>query len=333
MTDKTTKIYLIITIDTEVPQGLGSDYDASCQGFRSFVYGKVDQTDYGFPKIMEICNKHNCKATFFVSVFDYGKYGESAIAEVCRKILQDHHDDQLHTHPNRVYDKKKPEMCLYPLNKQIQIVKDGKALLMKWTGENLIAHRAGAYGLNEDTLKALHANEIPIDSSMFYNHHNCKVTWTKNKVVERNGIIEIPVTGFYRTNHLKVGPVLIKGPQRFVKTDIDWATLDELIYFVKEAKKHDIRVINLFMHSYSLLKFDQNLSNIEPDRADINKLDDFLSFVSSDPLVKIITTQDFYKMYQQDPREFVGSDYVPTIENPIYFKNLLKSIYNKVLKN
>lgn len=46
-------------------------------------------------------------------------------------------------------------MYLYSLNKQTEIIKDGKELVKEWTGEYPIAHRAGAYGINENTFMAL----------------------------------------------------------------------------------------------------------------------------------------------------------------------------------
>jgi len=86
MTKMFAKLFVIITVDTEDSQGLAPDYNDAFQELRYFVYGEIDKDYYGFPKIMEICDKHDCKATFFVSIFDCGKYGKSVIIEVCQLI-------------------------------------------------------------------------------------------------------------------------------------------------------------------------------------------------------------------------------------------------------
>ena len=45
----------------------------------------------------------------------------------------------------------------------------------KWSGAHPISHRAGAYGANTDTLKALKKLNLEIDSSNFAEHNNCKI--------------------------------------------------------------------------------------------------------------------------------------------------------------
>jgi len=155
---------------------------------------------------------------------------------------------------------------------------------------------------------------------------------------ESNSIIEILVTIFQRIRRVKLCNWVLKRQSRFVKTDIDWASLDELKCFVKQAKANDIKVMNLFMYSYSLLNFDRDFTYFEPDWNDIEKLDKFLDFVSNDPEIKVVTMKEFYEMYQKNPEQFIGSDYVPVIEydeqfNPFkYGTRKAKSIIKKVIR-
>jgi hypothetical protein len=60
---------------------------------------------------------------------------------------------------------------------------------------------------------------------------------------------------------------------------------------VQRAKENDIKVMNLFMHSYSLLNFDKDFKHFEPDWNDIEKLD------AKDPEIEVITIKQFYEMY------------------------------------
>ena len=320
-----TNLYLLITVDVENPQT--PFFEGKCQ--ENTILNK-NRRSSGLLQILKMMSKFNFRAVFFVNVFEESIWNKDVMIKICKNISATGGDLQLHVHPVWRYNKSKKHLWQYALDEQIKIIKDGKELLKEWTGEYPLAHRAGAYGLNNDTLKALRINNISIDSSMFYSHPNCKVTWTKNKVVEKNGTVEIPVTGFYRNTCWKFGPLTFKKRRKFIKTDIDWATLDELKYFVEKAKKHDIRVMNLFMHSYSLLKFDQNFSNAEPDWDDINKLNDFLSFVSSDPQIKVITMREFYEMYQKNPEQFTGSDFIPQVDNLGSFRSISQKIYRKM---
>lgn len=327
------KLHIIITVDTEDSQRPQVVFNKKVRELKSMIYGKVEGQYFGFPKILEICDSYHIKITFFLSVFDCGKYGKKALETICRIIKEKGYDIQLHTHPRRSYDKDRREMYLYSLDEQIKIVKEGKELIKEWTGEYPIAHRAGAYGINEDTLRALQVNNIPIDSSMFFSCPNCKVTWTRNKVVEKDSLIEIPVTVFSRKCYVNLGHIKIPFCNNYyVKTDIDWATLDELKFFVQEAKNHDIRVMNLFMHSYSLVKFDKNFSHLEPDYDDIEKLQSFLDYASNDEDIELITIKEFYNRYQGNSDEFEGSDYVPCIESRRFWNQIPKKVFKRIFK-
>lgn len=311
-------IYVIITIDVEVSERYLTD--DRTEEFNNMIYGNVKGAYYGFPKIMEICKKYEILSTFFLDVFEEKRYGESQFIKVCEQIKSEGFDLQLHVHPSRAYDLKRPSMWQYSLEEQIEIIKDGKQILSKWIGEQYIAYRGGNfYGIDHNTFTALKENNIRIDSSSFYGHENCKAVVTKNKVVEYNSIIEVPVTVFQRNSQIKfLNRVLWQKPS-IIKTDINSASLDELKWFVRQAKEHDIKVMNLFMHSYSFLKFDRNFSHFKPDWDDIEKFDVFLRLVTSDPEIQIITMKQFYDLYKTDSEQFIGSDYVPIIENEEQF--------------
>jgi hypothetical protein len=181
-------------------------------------------------------------------------------------------------------------------------------LIKKWTGEYPIAYRGGSYySINKDTITALKKNNIPIDTTMFYGNPDCKFTFSKNKAVEKSGIIEVPVTIFKR--NIKLFGININS--KYIKTDISWATLDELKFFVRKAKMNNIKVMNLFMHSYSLMKFNQNFSEFQPDYNNIDKLKTFLKFISDDKSIEVLTMKKFYDIYKENASLFIGSDYVP----------------------
>ena len=318
------KLYLLITIDTESL--------VQTPPFRNKYGNDLIYSDLGVPQILKILGQFKFSATFFLNVFEHFVWGKDKMSMISKTILTAGSDIQLHTHPIWGFDPNREHMYQYSLDEQIEIIREGKELIKEWTGGYPIAHRAGAYGLNEDTLIALKENNIPIDSSMFYSHPNCKIVWARNKILERNGIIEVPVTGFYRDVCWGAGPLSLKRSRSFVKTDIDWASLDELKNFVKEAKKHNIRVMNLFMHSYSLIRWDSGFTNFRPDYADIEKFTNFLKLIKSDKEIEVITMREFYDLYKKNPGLFNGSDHVPLIRQKEPFRNLVYKAVKKVLK-
>ncbi|MCH8290363.1 polysaccharide deacetylase family protein [Candidatus Poribacteria bacterium] len=323
-----TKLFIIITIDTEDSQDNDVVLTAKSE-IDSMIFGRLESGVFGFEKIIEICDSNKVPANFFIDVCEVEKYGDDVWKEICQTIQAHGHEVELHTHPGRLYDYRREHLWEYSLSEQIEILKHGRELIKKWTNEYPVAHRAGAYGINEDTFTALKENDIPIDSSSFYSHPNCKAIITKNEIVEHNEIIEIPVTIFQRWRQVSLGNHILKQQSSIVKTDIDWATLHELKTYVRQAKANDIRIMNLFMHSYSLLKFDQSCTNFAPDWEDIEKLDKFLSFVTDDPEIRIITLKEFHQLYQNNPKPFLGVNDVPIVDYSEKF-NLIQYVARRI---
>ena len=143
-----TKTIVLITIDTEF----------STHKDDVGVVGRIDGKDYGVARLVELLDKYHMKATWFIDVYTSKKQYLPAFINTCRK-LQDHgHDLQLHTHPNGLYDPKRGSMQDYSLAEQIEIIARGKKIFMEWLGREPFAHRAGDWGANHNTLKALQAN-------------------------------------------------------------------------------------------------------------------------------------------------------------------------------
>lgn len=320
------KLYVIISVDVEDALPLKFIHENDVKETKSMIYGKIDNEYFGYPKIIDICNEFNVKATFFLDVFEYKRYGEKTFENICKEMIEKGFDVQLHVHPNRGYDEKRWRMEEYSLKEQIKIISDGKELIKKWTGEYPVAYRGGSYySINKDTITALKENNIPIDTTMFYGNPDCKLTFSKNKVVDKYGIIEVPVTIFKR--NLKI--FYINLLSRYIKTDISWASLDELKFFVREAKINNVKVMNLFMHCYSLMKFNQNFSEFQPDYNNINKLKAFLKFISDDKSIKELRMKRFYKMYKENPSLFIGNDYVPEYAVNEKTTSLIRKIIKK----
>jgi len=162
------KTYVLITVD------VGCQHDK--ESLDALTWGRAGTGEtYGITRIMDICDSFNVKATFFVNVWEWKTYSEAEMRRVCEVIKERGNDVQLHTHLSTAYDKDREWPFQYSLKEQIEIMKHGRELTYKWLGEYPIAHRAGGYGADYNTLKAMKATDFFIDSSMLLDDKRCKL--------------------------------------------------------------------------------------------------------------------------------------------------------------
>ncbi len=292
------KVYVNISIDTENMNTL----------FYNKKYSK-SILRIGTQQIIDILNKYNVTATFFLSIFESYNISHDEMKKVSQLI--EPFEVGLHTHPLWI---DKENMHSYSLSKQVKLIKKGIDLFIKFGLKKPKVHRAGAYGLNKDTLQALKDNNILIDSSMFYSHPNCKEIWSKNKVVKKNDIIEFPVT-IFRRNMYDLNNNLISD--KIVKTDLNSMFYDEFIQFIEYCKEGNIKYINLFMHSYSLLKF--NDGKFTKNIRDETKLHRILKYIINDKNIEVITLEQL----QYKDLDKINNDELPVI----------KRVFNENIKN
>ena len=309
---------LILTVDTELsshPEKMG-------------ILGKLNGSEYGISKIMDICDKYGIKATFFVDVYGYKRIGIDEMKEICHSVLKRGHDVQLHTHPD-VYDKKRGYMALYSLDEQIKIIAEGKEFFEKNLGFSPIAHRAGDWGADYNTLKALERNNIPVDCSMFFGWPQCNLiepTLTKNRCVKYGNILEVPATVF-------VSPSLgIFSSYRLF--DLNANPVTELLSILKKLKRAGKEVVVLTLHSFSFLNWNKERTKYWVDNLKIKEFDNFLKKVLSQDDISFVTMKEFYEIKNKenditDETEFIPNSGYGFASYRIWHK-LLNTIADKV---
>ena len=149
-------IYVLFTVDVESTGGGSVQRD---------IWGRLadEPDDHGIDKMMDIFDRHGVGGTFFVNVYEAPTSGADAMAEVCRHIRDRGHDLELHTHPKPMFGV--AYMQQTDLAKQRAILQRGAELIKQWTGVDVIAHRAGGYMANRDTIKACGLAGIPMEFS------------------------------------------------------------------------------------------------------------------------------------------------------------------------
>lgn len=238
-----------------------------------------DGKGFGAPLIMDLLEGHGGRGTFFVDVYNRRTVTEEIIAETVREIAARGHEVGLHTHPafpegRRGYGMARTMKTL-SLDEQTEFVEKGVSLIRDWTGRQPVSHRAGGYGANYDTLRALAASGVKIDSSVFHGYPYCDLNdppLTVNLPVEWGGVLEVPVT--VTRSELKAGAFTLLAMSK--KLDPDWCSPGEIRRQIDAVMATQQTPIILFLHSYSLVDIEGDFS---PRTAAIRDLDEILAYI------------------------------------------------------
>ena len=313
------KIFITIDVETSIGGAFAKPDKLRPVGADKRIYGQIGKREFGIPLIIDILNKHNLKATFFVEPFCSFYFGEKIIKEICHYILNRGHDVQLHLHPDYQIFKcpdwqeraKRKELfpdiiAKYTLDEQINLIKQGKKILEKY-GIKPIAFRAGCFGANLNTLMALKENDFLIDSSynLSFLGKTCfihplhltshlspltsyvsRLTYL-NDLTLINGIYELPITNYY---DFKIGNF-----KRLRTLDVCAVSFYEMKKILRYALKKGPKHITFILHSFSLIKKrDVQYKTARPNFIVISRFKKLCEFLSKNKnLFEVIALSQF----------------------------------------
>lgn len=293
------KVYIMFTIDVESTHRPINDF---------YLFE-------GALKIAEILKCNDIRGVFFCDYLEIHKHGDK-IKDVIKKLSLNH-DVELHAHPGHKVGK---YCCMadFSFEKQFEYIKEGITIFNK-LGIIPKAYRSGAYSINKDTLKALEANSIFIDSSIFPFDERSEIESTPNKIVNFGKVLELPINVFERKTVLRLPFCNITLRKSYSKTDLDWCSLDELLWFIENANECNINFVNIFMHSYSLIKFDSNFKKI--GEKNINKLNSLLKFIKSNKDIEVVSIETIDRIELNNEQDTVK---IPVFKKYLTISTLLK---------
>lgn len=167
-----------LTFDVEVWCGGWQRLDERFPAaFERYIYGRSPAGEYALPKTLEILDRHGLRGVFFVEPLFSARFGSDWLERICRLIGDAGQEIQLHLHPEWTDEirppvfpdkppRKRQHLIHYDLAEQTRLVALGRNLLEAAAGGPVQAFRAGSFAANRDTLLALAANGIAIDSSL-----------------------------------------------------------------------------------------------------------------------------------------------------------------------
>jgi len=327
------KVFITIDVETSIGGAFAKPDKLRPVGADKRIYGQIGKREFGIPLIIDILNKHNLKATFFVEPFCSFYFGEKIIKEICHYILNRGHDVQLHLHPNYQIFKcpdwqeraKRKELfpdiiAKYTLDEQINLIKQGKKILGKY-GIKPIAFRAGCFGANLNTLMALKENDFLIDSSYnlsflaktcflhplhltshlsrFTSHpslltsHISPLTSYVSRLTYLNDLTLI--NGIYELPITNYYDFKIGNFKRLRTLDICAVSFYEMKKILRYALKKGPKHITFILHSFSLIKKrDIQYKTARPNFIVINRFKKLCEFLSKNKnLFKVIALSQF----------------------------------------
>lgn len=262
---------VFFTIDTEVwPDPTSTIYDFDWY-YETHILGKTSKGEFGLPYQLKRFNDLGFVADCYVEPHYTDRYGIDSLKLTLKLIDEFGADIHLHTHPE--YSSPEGVSKLlgdYPIEQQQSMLKSGAQLLEKLCGKKIISHRAGNFGANLSTLKALSNIDIKIDTSfnrMFPMSNQTDDSYTKlnNQFLVYDDVLELPITVFN---------TFVPSISRLFQ--LCACSLSEMKYCLLEAVKKNYLYVVIVSHSFELLR---RLSSNQVDSIVLKRFDGLCKFL------------------------------------------------------
>jgi hypothetical protein len=253
-----TAVYL--TIDTEYASSLpgAAGPGTRAENFARSILCETPSGPVGIGYQMDVMDRHGVKGVFFVDPMPALVWGVAAIEDVVGPIVERGHDVQLHCHPewlelapgNGLSRRTGRNIKDFVLEDQVAILAWARDTLVAAGAPSPVAFRAGNYGANDDTLRALGAIGIAYDSShcpALVGVGECDVSLDADarQPLRHLGVIEVPVGCIENFG----------GTLRHAQ--ITALSLGELTGALAHARDTGIESLTLVSHSFELASRDR----------------------------------------------------------------------------
>jgi hypothetical protein len=251
-----TRVY--ITIDTEYSSGLytGPGADDRAENYARSIACPTPEGPAGITHKLELLAEHGQKAVFFVDPMPALVWGVVAIEDIVGPIVAAGQDVQLHCHTewlglagpaNPLASKATgKDLADFTFEDQCAILDYARTTLIAAGAPAAVAFRAGNYGANDDTLRALAMIGIDYDTShcpALVGRSACRIGLTAENrdPVGHMGVIEVPIGA--------IGT--IGGGLRHAQ--LTALTLAEQVCAIRHARDSGRGSFTLVSHSFELI--------------------------------------------------------------------------------
>lgn len=251
---------LYFTIDTEYSPGFFRKLGRGGrkENFVCSIAGKTPAGTAGIFYEMDVLERHGLKAVFFVDPMPALVWGVEAIADIVGPIVARGHDVQLHLHSewlefagadNPLSGRTGRDIQDFNLDEQCKLLDYARGVLIAAGAPTPVGFRAGNYGANDDTLRALAMLGMRYDSSHCpgIKDSPCGITLGVNSCdpIQHCGVIEVPIG-------------CIEGPRGSLRHfQLTALSHVEVLAALRHATRQGQTSMTLVAHSFELLSRDR----------------------------------------------------------------------------
>lgn len=270
---------VLITVDTELSAGQQQRGLSARANFESSVLGRCPSGDFGIGWQMETLDRFGLKGVYFVDPIPALVHGEDVIADIVRPIVDAGHEVQLHAHTEWLQwadaipttQRYGESIADYSFDDQVRLLDYGCGVLERAGAPRPIAFRAGNYGANDDTLRALAAIGLVWDSSVnaAFLGAECRVDFPagRNAPAVTLGVHEAPVSG------------LFEAPDRFRPAQVCALSTWEMRSALDHAAATRHPAFTIVTHSFEMLSRDR----ARPNRAVTQRFEAMARTIAAHP--------------------------------------------------
>jgi hypothetical protein len=198
---------LLITVDTELSSSLHRGGATLKDNVARSIWGETRDGAFGIGWQMDLLDRQGLKGVFFLDPMPALVHGPDFLRAIVGAIVSRGHEVQLHIHTewlewadvSPVDGRRGRNIGDFTLDDQITLLRLARTLLEDAGAPPILAFRAGNFGANDDTLRALAALGILWDSSVnpAYLGRECGIDIGEEQIAptRRLGMAELPVSG------------------------------------------------------------------------------------------------------------------------------------------
>ncbi len=278
-----------LTVDTELwPYSKGWPVIALPQDKTTFdeeiaacFYGKTSEGEFGLPFQVKQLNRYGLRATYFVEPLFADRVGGDHLANLVDLIQSNNQEVQLHLHTewlSEIHDPTIPPrfkqyMHQFTLDEQVALIAKGIRNLQIAGVKKLHAFRAGSYGANLDTLRAVAQNGLLFDTSYnsCYLGEDCKIDLAEQPLqpCKIEGVWEFPISFFQ------------DYPGHWRHAQLAACSIEEMQMALLDAWQQGWSSFVIVLHSFELVK-ERIAGRLSlPDRLNIDRFNRLCKFLSN----------------------------------------------------
>jgi hypothetical protein len=210
---------VLITVDTELSAALFQQGADAARNVAASITGRTAEGEFGVGWQMDVLDRFGLTGVYFVDPMPGLVYGEAVVAAMVEPILRRGHEVQLHIHTEWLEWANDAPVATrghnigdFSFDDQLTLLAFARDLLVRAGAPAPVAFRAGNYGADDNTLRALASLGIGWDSSFntAYAGGDCRIALPQDSIdpLPLHGLIEIPVAGIEdRPGHMRPAQV------------------------------------------------------------------------------------------------------------------------------